>query len=62
MEDQLVTRVEAARLLAMRPQTLAKWAMDGRHLAVVKIGRSARYRLSDVLHLVGGAAGPAAAV
>ncbi|MGA2621780.1 MAG: helix-turn-helix domain-containing protein [Thermoguttaceae bacterium] len=51
-QDRLITRAEAAHLLAMRPQTLARWAMDGRHLQVVRIGRSARYRRADVLALV----------
>jgi len=51
-QDRLIDRNEAAQMLALQPQTLARWAMDGRHLKVVKLGRTARYRLSDVLRLV----------
>ena len=49
--DRLLTREEAAQLLALRPQTLARWAMDGQHLRIVKLGRTVRYKLSDVLRL-----------
>jgi excisionase family DNA binding protein len=60
--DRLITRTEAANLLGMQPQTLARWAMDGRHLPVVKLGRSARYRFADVQRLVRrGSSNPAAA-
>jgi len=52
MEDQLISRREAARLLALRTQTLAKWALDGRHLPIIRIGRTVRYRLADVQQLV----------
>jgi hypothetical protein len=54
MEDRLVSRAEAARILSLKPGTLAKWAMTGQHLRVVKLGRTARYRLSDVQRLVAG--------
>ena len=50
--DILLTRPQAAEILSLKPQTLARWAMDGRHLPVVHIGRSARYRQSDVRRLV----------
>jgi hypothetical protein len=50
--DRLLTRAEAADLLRLKPQTLGKWAMTGRHLPVVHVGRSARYRLSDVQRLI----------
>ncbi len=39
-------------LLSLKPQTLARWAMDGRNLKVVKIGRTARYRMADVRRLI----------
>ena len=46
----LLTANQTAELLKLRPQTLAKWRMTGRHLPVVRIGdRSVRYRLVDVL-------------
>ena len=57
--DRLLTRVEAADLLRLKPQTLGKWAMTGRHLPVVHVGRAARYRLSDVQRLIAqGSPGP----
>jgi predicted site-specific integrase-resolvase len=46
--DKLLTRRQAAELLGLRPQTLAKWGMVGRHLPVVKFGRTVRYRVCDV--------------
>ncbi len=51
-EDRLLTRKEAADLLRLKPQTLAKWAMTGRHPQVVHIGQAARYRHSDVQRLI----------
>jgi hypothetical protein len=45
----LVSRVEAARALGIRPQTLAVWACTGRYnLPMVKIGRCVKYRQSDL--------------
>ncbi len=46
--DRLLTRADAANFLGLKPQTLAKWAMTGEHLPYVKVGRMARYRLSDL--------------
>lgn len=46
---KLLSRKEAAEYLGLRPQTLATWHVTGRyHLPVVKVGRSVRYRLSDL--------------
>jgi len=46
----LLTENEAAAFLKVRPQTLAKWRMagSGASLPFVKVGRSIRYRLSDL--------------
>ena len=45
----LLSRKEAAQLLGCRPQTLAAWTTLGRYsLPVVKVGRLARYRRSDL--------------
>ena len=45
----LLTRQEAAEYLGVKPQTLATWQLTRRyHLPVVKVGRSARYRLQDL--------------
>jgi excisionase family DNA binding protein len=47
--SKLVTRRQAAEVLGLRPQTLAAWSMTGKYgLPVVKVGRSVRYRLSDL--------------
>ena len=58
---ELLTRGEAAQFLCMRPQTLAVWAMEGRHLPVVKIGsRMVRYKLADLRAYVENQTTPAA--
>jgi excisionase family DNA binding protein len=47
--DKLLTRADAAEYLGFQPQTLALWASTGRHdLPLIHIGRSVRYRLSDL--------------
>lgn len=48
----LITRIQAAKMLCLEPQTLAKWAMTGAKLPVVKIGRIVRYRSEDVEDLI----------
>ena len=54
-EEKLLTRPEVAAMLKLKPQTLSKWAMTGRCLPVVKLGRKVvRYRLSDVQKLIQG--------
>ena len=50
---ELMTRAEVAEVLGLRPQTLARWAMSGRHLPTIKIGsRAVRYRAADVAKLL----------
>lgn len=45
----LMTRFQAAAYISVRPQTLACWATTGRHnLPFVRVGRSVRYRKSDL--------------
>ena len=40
-------------MLGLAPQTLAKWAMTGKNLSVVKLGnRTARYLLTDVMSFI----------
>jgi excisionase family DNA binding protein len=47
--DPLLTRKEAARYLDMSPGTLAVWACTKRYnLTSIKIGRSVRYRRSEL--------------
>ena len=47
-DQQLLTRKEAAKFLAIKPQTLAKWAMDGQHVPYVRVGGAIRYKLADL--------------
>ncbi|MCX7424417.1 MAG: helix-turn-helix domain-containing protein [Planctomycetia bacterium] len=47
-QSELKTREEAAAYLTMKTQTLAAWAMTGKYLPMVKIGRSVRYRKCDL--------------
>ena len=48
-QDQLLTRRQAAEVLGLQPQTLAKWAVTGSHLPMVKVGaRAVRYRQSEL--------------
>jgi len=45
---KLLTRREAADHLGLQVQTLAVWAMTGKHLPLVKVGRTVRYKLADL--------------
>lgn len=48
----LLSTNEAAKLLAMRPQTLRKWAMDGSGpIQPIKIGNRLRWKLKDIKEL-----------
>jgi excisionase family DNA binding protein len=48
-EDELLTRVETAELLRIKPSTLARDVTHRRlGLPYVKMGHSVRYRRSDV--------------
>ena len=46
---ELVSRQEAADILNVQPQTLAKWASTQRYaLPYIKVGKAVRYRRSDL--------------
>ena len=49
-EDRLLTRKEVAEVLGFQPQTLARWAWEGREdrPPEVRVGRAVRYRASAV--------------
>ena len=48
-KGEIVSRDDAAALLCIKPQTLAVWHSTGRYaLPVIKVGRRAMYRLSDI--------------
>jgi predicted DNA-binding transcriptional regulator AlpA len=48
--DRLMDEKEAATMLGMQRQTLAKWRMNGNPDAppFVRVGRSCRYKLSTI--------------
>jgi excisionase family DNA binding protein len=48
-KNEVWTRQEAAHFIGVKPHTLAVWACNKRYgLPLVKIGRTVRYRRSDV--------------
>ena len=49
----LCTRKQAAALLGLAPQTLAKWSMTGRNLAVVRLSnRAVRYSREEIENFI----------
>ena len=46
--DQLLSQEDAARLLAVQPDTLAQWRARGQGPAFCKLGRAIRYRRRDL--------------
>jgi len=47
--NQLLSRRQAAEYLGVKENTLAIWACNKRYgLAVIKVGRLCKYRLSDL--------------
>jgi excisionase family DNA binding protein len=49
MNDQLLTRIQAAEYLGVRAGTLASWACTGRQaLPFIRVGNRIRYRRSDL--------------
>lgn len=48
-KNKLLKRKEAAEFLGIAEQTLAVWSCKKKYdLPIIKIGRSVRYRLSDI--------------
>lgn len=55
LEDRLLTRKQAAELLGLQPQTLARWKWEGREdrPQEVRVGlRAVRYRTSDLIRWI----------
>jgi hypothetical protein len=50
--DELITEVEAAMLRCQSPRTLQAERLHGDGCEYVKLGRSVRYRRSDVLRFI----------
>ena len=52
-KNSLLTRLEAAEFLGVSPITLGLWKSTKRYnLPVVKVGRLAKYRYSDLLEFI----------
>lgn len=49
LDDHYLTRSEVGERLRVPPKTLAQWACQGKGPRYAIFGRSARYRLSDVI-------------
>ena len=48
-DERLLTRIEVAEILGIKPDTLAIWSCTKRYdLPYIKVGRYVRYRYSDV--------------
>ncbi len=55
LEDRLLTRRQAAEILGLQPQTLARWKWEGREdrPQEVRVGlRAVRYRASDLVRWI----------
>lgn len=51
--EKLLTEDQTAEMLAIQSQTLSVWRTTKRYdLPYVKVGRSVRYRLSDVMAFI----------
>jgi excisionase family DNA binding protein len=58
MNNDLLTVVETAAMLRLRPSTIRAWVLR-RRLAYVKVGRLVRVRRSDVEELIAASLVPA---
>jgi excisionase family DNA binding protein len=56
MATELLTDVEAAEFLGLKPKTLARWRWKGKGPVYRKIGRKIRYARSDLEDYVGSSA------
>ncbi len=49
MTERLLKQKEAARILGVKPNTLAMWRLTGKvNLTYIKLGGNIRYRVSDL--------------
>lgn len=49
LDSPLLTNIETAKLLGVKPETLAVWRSEQRYdIPYIKVGRCVRYRLSDL--------------
>ena len=50
--DKILDRIQAAEYLGVDPHTLQIWAHKKKHIPYYKIGRLAKYKLSDLQKFV----------
>lgn len=50
--DELLDEIAVAKLLGIKPQTLAIWRMKKEKLPFSRVGRLIRYRKTDVEHFL----------
>ena len=50
--DQLLTEQEVHQITRVSKETLRRWRKENRIIGWIKIGKSIRYRESDVLNLL----------
>ena len=55
--EEFLRPAEAAKLLHVSPQTISRWAKEGRIGYVVTLGGHRRFRAAEVLRLAGAGAG-----
>lgn len=58
-DDRLLDRGDAAEFLGLSPNTLAVWAMAGKHIPVVRFGRRVKYRMGDLREYIARSTSPA---
>jgi excisionase family DNA binding protein len=56
--EEFIRPAEAAKLLHVSPQTITRWAKEGRIGYVVTLGGHRRFRASEVHRLAGSAIPP----
>lgn len=52
--EELLTRVEVAKMFRVDPKTVTRWANGGKLSFVRTLGGHRRYRKAEVLQLLGG--------
>ena len=60
-QDEFIRPAEAAKMLHVSPQTITRWAKEGRIAYVVTLGGHRRFRASEVARLASSANGPSVA-
>ena len=50
--ETLLTPIEAAAILKVKPNTLAKWRVTGEGPAFIRVGRSVRYSSREIARFI----------